>query len=264
LLGRVRHMVSEHRRRARNRRLAPEDLWRQELRREVGFWTTFVTTKGADWPRAWSRLVDPGGPVKDQFIKDKIALVDANPVKILDVGAGPLSVVGATYPGKELEITATDVLADEYDRMLAEAGVKPPVRTQRCRGEDLLEHFGPDRFDLVFARNSVDHSVDPLVILKNMLAVAKPGGFVLLRHYRNEGECQEYEGLHQWNFDVEGDRLLLWNERERHDVASVLGVKQDVEVAVREFGPDRAWVTCAMRKPAGVERAPGEAPQTVA
>ena len=55
-----------------------------------------------------------------------------------------------------------------------------------------------------------------------MVEVVRPGGLVLLRHKRNEGESARYGGLHQWNFDVVDDRLRLWNDGAEVDVGSAL------------------------------------------
>ena len=59
--------------------------------------------------------------------------------------------------------------------------------------------------------NSLDHSADPFTIISNMVGLVRPGGIVLLRHKRNEGESARYGGLHQWNFDVVDDSLIVWN-----------------------------------------------------
>jgi hypothetical protein len=71
-----------------------------------------------------------------------------------------------------------DPLAREYDRILSEHGLEPPVRTQPLGGEDLLSRFAPD-FDVPFARNPLDHAVDPFPIIHNMVVVVRPGGYVI-------------------------------------------------------------------------------------
>jgi SAM-dependent methyltransferase len=119
-------------------------------------------------------------------------------------------------------IVAVDPLADEYDRLLEDAGLEPPVRTICVAGEDLLEHFDRGTFDIAYATNALDHSADPLGIISNMVALVRPGGIVLLRHKRNEGESAHYGGLHQWNFDVDDGRLVLWNDAVRMDVGAAL------------------------------------------
>lgn len=232
---------------ARRRRLDPTKRWRLELRREVGFWGRVIDS-GGDYPQAWNRRFDPQVEVVDRLITDRLDHVASDPIKILDVGAGPASVVGVSYPGKRLEVTATDPLADEYEQMLDAAGLEPPVRTMLCRGEDLLEHFGPNRFDFVYARNSVDHSVDPLTIIRNMVGVAKPGGFVLLRHYQNEGVSQDYEGLHQWNFDLRDDRLVLWNPWVSHDLETTLGDQVEISAEIQPWTDSAPWIAVALRK----------------
>jgi SAM-dependent methyltransferase len=164
----------------------------------------------------------------------------AEEVTILDVGAGPLTWLGYRYPGKKLTIVPVDPLADEYDRLLRNAGLEPPVRTIRVAGEALLEHFQPASFDIAYATNALDHSADPLTIISNMVTVVRPGGAVVLRHKRNEGQSARYSGLHQWNFDAVDEGLLLWNEAVEVNVGSALAGRattaawlEDKEVVTR-------------------------------
>ncbi len=146
----------------------------------------------------------------------------AEEISILDVRAGPVTKLGFRYPGKMLTIVAVDPLADEYEHLLRNAGLDPPIRTIRVAGEALLEHFGSHRFDIAYATNSLDHSADPFTIISNMVAVVRTGGIVLLRHKRNEGESARYGGLHQWNFAVVDDSLLVWNNAVEVNVGAAL------------------------------------------
>jgi SAM-dependent methyltransferase len=130
--------------------------------------------------------------------------------------------LGYRYPGKKLTIVPVDPLADEYDRLLRDAKLDPPIRTVCVAGEALAEHFGARRFDIAYATNALDHSADPFTIISNMAAVVRPGGVVLLRHKRNEGDSARYGGLHQWNFDVVGDDLIVWNNAVRVNVGAAL------------------------------------------
>jgi SAM-dependent methyltransferase len=225
----------------------PVKRWRLELKREVGFWGRVVDGEGPH-PEAWKWRLDPTTPLWERLILDRLADIEEDPVTILDVGAGPVSFLGTNHSQRQLKITATDPLADEYSRILEDAGVDPPVRTLHCRGEDLVEQFGRDRFHMVYSRNAVDHSVDPLTILRNMVDVAKPGGFVLLRHYQNEGVAQDYEGLHQWNFDLREGRLVLWNRRESHDLHERLGSEVEITAELQPWTDRAPWVAATMRK----------------
>jgi SAM-dependent methyltransferase len=188
------------------------------------FWTAWLA--GAPGTEEWAsdrqaRLA-PDTEILDPFLREELAGSPADEIKILDVGAGPVTKLGYRYPGKKLTIVPIDPLADEYDRLLGDAGLEPPIRTIRVAGEELLDRFGTGAFDIACATNSLDHSADPFMIISNMVAVVRPGGIVLLRHKRNEGESARYEGLHQWNFDVADGNLLLWNNAVKVNVGSAL------------------------------------------
>jgi SAM-dependent methyltransferase len=198
--------------------------WRTRRRSEVDFWAGWLA--GAPGTEEWTSdrdaRLDPQTEIRDPVVREELEHNPAEEISILDVGAGPLTALGYRYPGKTLTIVPVDPLADEYDRLLRDAELEPPVRTLRVAGEALLEHFGPGSFDIAYAVNALDHSADPFMIISNMVAVVRAGGVVLLRHKRNEGESARYGGLHQWNFDVVGDSLLLWNNAREVNVGSAL------------------------------------------
>jgi SAM-dependent methyltransferase len=198
--------------------------WQRRKKTEVDFWAGWLV--GAPGTEEWesdrkSRF-SPDTEITDPLMREELECHPAEEISILDVGAGPVTKLGFRYPGKTLTIVAVDPLADEYERLLREADLRPPVRTICVAGEALLEHFGLGRFDIAYASNSLDHSSDPLAIIANMTLVVRAGGVVLLRHKLNEGESARYGGLHQWNFDVAGERLILWNNAVEVDVGSAL------------------------------------------
>jgi SAM-dependent methyltransferase len=198
--------------------------WRTRTSTEVDFWAGWLV--GAPGTEQWasdreSRL-DPETEIRDPLVRAELERSPAEEVSILDVGAGPVTWLGYRYPGKTLTIVPVDPLADEYDRLLREAKLDPPIRTVRVAGEALVEHFGSRKFDIAYATNSLDHSADPFTIISNMVAVVRTGGVVLLRHKRNEGDSARYGGLHQWNFDAVDDALIVWNEVAQVNVAAEL------------------------------------------
>jgi SAM-dependent methyltransferase len=198
--------------------------WRTRTSSEVDFWAGWLV--GAPGTEQWasdreSRL-DPDTEIRDPLVRAELERNPAEEVSILDVGAGPVTWLGYRYPGKKLTIVPVDPLADEYDRLLRDAKLDPPIRTVCVAGEALAEHFGSRRFDIAYATNALDHSADPFTIISNMVAVVRTGGVVLLRHKRNEGASARYGGLHQWNFDVVGDGLVVWNEVVQVNVGSAL------------------------------------------
>ena len=180
------------------------------LREEVGYWEGWLATEGGNYPEDYARRIDPGAQVDDPALRSVLASIPEGTVSILDVGAGPLSIVGCRFPGLELTIVAVDPLADKYNRLLHKKGLEPPVRTQALAGERLVAEFGEDRFDIAYAHNALDHAVDPAVIIEQMLAVVRPGGHVVLRHSLNEAVQQNYVELHQWNMDERSGELVIW------------------------------------------------------
>jgi SAM-dependent methyltransferase len=225
-----------------------EQAWERELGSELGFWEDYLDSGGLEWPDEYAERLDPSTPLREHLIADRLDALPSPLISILDVGAGPMTTLGKTHPGKTLAITAVDPLATEYDRLLEQAGLTPPVRTVTCRGEDLLERFLPESFDVAYARNSLDHGNDPLLIIRNMVQLVKPGGLVVLRHYRTEGETELYTGLHQWNFEVEGGDFLVWSPQRRHNLTRVLGRQVELECWYEGGSEHAEWAVCVMVK----------------
>ena len=222
-------------------------IWRRGLPAELGYWSDYLSTRGGQFPDGYRERLDPEAPVTDPVILEAIEHTPSDPVRILDVGAGPLTILGKRHPARRLEIMATDPLADDYDRLLRESGVAPPVRSVQCRGEDITTVFGRHSFDIAHARNSIDHSANPMRIIENMVGAVRPGGTIVLRHYRSEGEKTGYATLHQWNVDVQGGRLVIRGRRRRWDVARQLDGRATVGVRTEPGAHHADWVVAVIR-----------------
>jgi len=221
---------------------------RVAMEQEVQFWRDWFDTGGLQWPEDFQFAMDPEAEVADPLLREVLEASPRARVSILDVGAGPLTCVGVRYHGKELAVTPVDLLAREYDRILRERRVDPPIRTQPVSGDELLARFLPDSFDVAFARNALDHALDPLPIIENMVAVVRPGGYVVLRHTPNEAVTERYKQLHQWNFDERDGRCIVWRRpgRER-DVAAEMGDRVELRCTRDQF-IGYEWVCCTIRK----------------
>ena len=123
-------------------------------------------------------------------------------IDILDVGAGPLTTLGKRYNDKSLNIIAVDPLADGYNVILDKYNITPIVKTKNIAAEEISDYFPNNSFDLIFARNCIDHSYDPEKALLQMIDTVKKNHYVLLEHRINEGKNENYIGLHQWNFNI--------------------------------------------------------------
>lgn len=173
--------------------------WRKGVASEADFWDSYFRTGGLEWPVDYRMRLDPERPLQPR----PAALLPAGTdLRVLDVGAGPLTHLGKKVPGRRISITAVDPLAEIYDEILAKYAISPPVRTTKLEAENLNRQFAPNTFDLVVARNCIDHSFDPERAILKMVDVAKAQCYVLLEHRPNEAETNRYTGLHQWNFSM--------------------------------------------------------------
>ena len=239
------------------RRSDPHRGRRRALGEEAGYWEHWLASRGGKYPEEYSYRLDPTSEVQDPLLREALAAMEADEASILDVGAGPATTVGCRFPGMRLEVVAVDPLADRYDELLDDAGVVPPVRTERLEGERVGERFGEGRFDIAYSRNALDHAVDPVEIIRQMVAVVRPGGFVLLRHARNEAVSQDYVQLHQWNFDERGGDFVIWRTdgetnmtRELAGAATVVCRREQPEGAEPDED-DLGWLVCVISKHAG-------------
>jgi SAM-dependent methyltransferase len=204
----------------------------------VEYWRRYIADEGGDWPDEFKRRLDPDAPIDDPLLVRCLERIPHPRVSVIDVGAGPLTLVGRRFPGKEVELVPVDPLAVDYARLLDEAGIEPHTPTIGCSGEELLDRFGEASFDIAFARNSLDHAADPAGAVLNLLSVVRPGRFVVLKHFENEAKEGGSHGLHQWNFEVRDGRLHLWREgAEDHDLAELVAGRATVEA-----GQTGAWV----------------------
>lgn len=221
-----------------------KSTWEQGKDYEVNFWDKYIKSSGANYGNDYTNRTNPDHPLQPHIAKFLNHLNEPE-VNILDVGAGPLTVLGKKLPSKKLKIIAVDPLADEYDEALEHADIIPLVRTTWCQGELLLERFKPASFHLTYAQNCLDHSYHPLQIIQNMLSLVKENCYVILEHAQNEAENENYRGFHQWNFTVENNDLILWNKEMTQNVTAILEPQAEVKC---QFNEKLRWILVSIKK----------------
>lgn len=219
-------------------------LWRANIKEEIDWWNLHFQKQLVPQGKAQPRL-QADTPLQTRVVE--LLPPDRQTVRILDVGAGPLTHLGKKCPGRIVHITAVDPLAPYYDKILSRYAIDPPVRTMEAEGERLTEHFAANSFDLVYARNCIDHSYDPEKAVLKMIAVVKPGCFVLMEHRLHEAENHHHAGLHQWDFlmDDAGDFIIRSkageiNMTQRHRLSCSIQCEM-----VDDEGP---WIVTRMHK----------------
>lgn len=226
----------------------PDQRWEGGLPGELGFWRDYMITHGEPyWKEDYRARMDPETPLSG-YITRFLGAPDRR-IEILDVGAGPVTILGKRYPGYEVAITAVDALAEGYDQVLRELNITPLVRTQICETERLTERFAAGRFDVVFAHNTLDHHRDPVQSIREMIQVTRVGGYVVMSHFENEGLREGYNNLHQWNLSKEGEDMIVWTPGHRTSVAELAGPLARLVDVERDLDPQGTpLVRCALQR----------------
>jgi SAM-dependent methyltransferase len=218
--------------------------WESGIPLELAFWDIWLASGGEPWPEDFQYRSRADAPLQTH-ITDALAVDEGADLWVLDVGAGPLTYLGKQWAGHNLTITAIDPLADEYDTLLSKHQITPLVHTQKGFAERLVAQFGENRFDLVHARNCIDHSHDPWRAIQEMVAVAKPGGLVYMHHAVNEAQTQNFQGFHQWNLFCKAGELYVGDQRQEINVSQQLAPVADVESQLWHEG---SWMINLIRK----------------
>ena len=226
-------------------RFRQKALWYKGIVDELDWWRNYLLDdpEGRQWQ---FDSQDPDLPVTDSFVLEHITSQSKTEIGIIDVGAGPITKIGYTVEGKILRIVAVDPLAKHYDNLLRRNGTLLPVSTIQGDGENLLQQFPARSFDLAYACNALDHSYDPLTIMQNMIHLVRPGGHVLLRHFRNEAKAGAYHGLHQWNFDCRDGRFMVWQPNSIIDVGDRFGQQIELSCSIEKAGIFDNWNECIL------------------
>eukprot|EP00434_Breviolum_minutum_P015454 symbB.v1.2.013616.t1/scaffold968.1/size148170/11 len=213
--------------------------WVRGLDSEVGFWHALLDPANANNsevdPEAWKSAQDwvQSGAVTWHY-GDICSFLDLarssdkyGSPRVLNAGSGPLA-PGQIECVRSVPVVASDGLARFYLQLFDILQHEPPALPVQCPTESLHECFPQHHFDVAHVRNSLDHANDPMVGILQLIWVVRPGGWVLLRHARNEGVAGHFQlGLHQWAFDVEdaadgSQHFVIWSPSLRLDVSEWL------------------------------------------
>ena len=131
LAGKGKRLVRNSRTKVLRRLGVVGGQWRDALPQELQYWEDALKDGGKNWNASeYRERTDTKFELQEE-LRALIPAAERSTVRILDVGAGPLTRIGKHWPGRSLEIVAVDPLGDQYHMMLKRIGLRPivPVRT---------------------------------------------------------------------------------------------------------------------------------------
>lgn len=182
------------------------------LEDEATYWRRrFLGPNRTEWLQ---QLIDPATRerVLPAVMAGALASMSSAIPSVLDLGSGPISCLQWAADHGKITLMAVDPLAGEYAKILDEHGIRiePPIP---CAGEDLAELFRPCIFDLVFARNSLDHCESPRRCAESAAQVLRPGGLLVIESKIDEGTRADWRSPHAWNLRL-AQGLLICESRD--------------------------------------------------
>jgi SAM-dependent methyltransferase len=198
---------------------ATDSIWHNNIDSELRHWESWLGDP------AFENLRRQRLEFSKAISADLVRLARVPPgatIRVIDVGSGPISTVGRTSPTNPVELTCTDALADQYNRLLDRFGFASLPRIAPVKGETLADVFGENRFNIVHCSNALDHFENPALSLQHMYRICKPGGVVVILSIEDEGEREKYSGLHQWNLHADDHGFWLWNRTSRRNLLAEL------------------------------------------
>ena len=109
-----------------------------------------------------------------------------SPLRTLDIGCGPISVLRWGALQGLMHIIGVDPLLDIYRLILARHGLDK-LDSVLCheelslRAEELPMSLHAGTFDVVYTNNALDHTQDPLTVTTIMAQCLRPGGIAMIQ-----------------------------------------------------------------------------------
>jgi hypothetical protein len=178
--------------------------------REVDFWATQMANPSiCDINERVSSAPDSLNQCPPALIKvvDDMRATGVRP-RILDVGAGPFSLMHYFQRTGRAAVVAIDVLAREYGEILRHSKFQHATEPEFGTGEFLDVQRAGDQFDIVYISNALDHTASPALTWLNALKMTRVDGIIGHAHFVREATAETEDQLHR--FDLYPDANQLW------------------------------------------------------
>ncbi|WP_034059309.1 glycosyltransferase [Lacinutrix jangbogonensis] len=146
-------------------------------------------------------------------IEKLLKQTDNKKIRLLDIGCGPFPKSGIHLKNLTIDRTLVDTMADDYHALLEAHNINTyNQKIIKCEAENLKEKFESNSFEMIFFKNALDHTYNPIKAISNSIDLLTSEGIMVLEHYIKEGEYTNYFGLHQWNFFIENGHFYISNK----------------------------------------------------
>ena len=188
--------------------------WVKGIPYEIAFWKGVYSNKKSivslfNWSRYNKEIELTNFDVK-LFLSQK-----ENPA-VVDAGCGMSFSNGDKLNGKQLNVRYIDPMAPFFNKIIEKKKLDLPKITFGFI--EYLSVFIPDRVSLIIVQNALDHSKNPLKGILECIECLEIGGVLYLRHFRNEGETENYRGFHQNNISLENNDIIIWNKEAKTNI----------------------------------------------
>lgn len=200
----------------------------------TGFCTIFSSTHCRDSFPAWAFAQPPTG---------------RRPMKVMDIGCGPISMLRWGAIQGDLTITGLDPILDMYTLILSRHGLDA-LEKIRCDREvngfaEDLDTLVPDNdYDVVFTRNALDHTQDPAHVIDCIGRRLAPHGIAAIMVAEREGTRQGWDQLHKTDIYLENNILMYARQ---HTPPQPL-VSKACGLRLINARVDNEWLSCILTK----------------
>jgi SAM-dependent methyltransferase len=215
-----------------------KNIWNNFIESENNFWKNWIKCEGSknknsNKKKEFIFRMDPNSSLQEYINNILLDYFKLNTtINILDVGAGPCTMLGKKSKNFELKITATDALANLYYK---DDNFNPPIKTLQLETEKLSTKFNKETFDFIYCRNALDHHYDPILSIEQMIMVLKKKGIMLIEHRTNEAVVEKYQGLHQFNLCIKNNNFYIWNKEIDVNMSQYLKEKFNINIKILDL-----------------------------
>jgi SAM-dependent methyltransferase len=209
---------------------------------EISFWKQFIQSDR--FLNGW--LSDEKTPELNDLVY--MFLKGQPEADVLDCGSGVVSILHGTV--KRSNLFSCDPLANEYAKIFDYNGkIGDTYFSPNPIACEDLEY--ENQFDMVHISNALDHTQNPQAAYNAMYRAVKPGGFLIVQGFVNEGTHENWTGFHQWDFDLfkenqEGEGLKI---TDKHGAQTILAQNPYFSRKIHIDLLGRDWLIWITRKP---------------